>query len=90
MNGYNSNKKVPIYNQGRFIFMFDPKDKLSAVYDSKYSHIYTLTHIAFIQVFGAAVDSLNVDALRELKEKLKDEYKYSHIINTILYNKQNM
>lgn len=85
MNNYDPNKKTPLYNQGgRFLFMFDPvSDKISAVYDSKYSHIYKAETSDFIMVFGLAVESLNKEAIRELKNRLK-ERNYLHVINNLL------
>lgn len=79
------------YNKGRFIFMFDPISKeLSGIYDTNYESLYNITHPAFIQVYGIAVESLDDEALTELEERLKDEPKYKQVISKVLYNRSDL
>ncbi|MBR2241192.1 MAG: hypothetical protein IJ890_07445 [Clostridia bacterium] len=88
MNGYNSEKKTPKYNSGRFLFMFDPiSGKMSAIYDENHEVVYTLKHPAFKQVYEAAAETLKDDAILELKEKLKSEPTYVRILEKIRYNR---
>ncbi len=78
------------YNRGRFIFMFDPiTEKLSAVYDTNYDAAYTASHPAFIQVFKIAIETLDMEALEELKKKFEDEPKYSQAISKLIYERNN-
>ena len=88
MNGYNSEKKTPKYNSGRFLFMFDPiSGKMSAIYDENYEAVYTVEHPAFEQVYEAAAETLKDDAILELKEKLKSEPTYVRVLEKVRYNR---
>ena len=78
-------KMVPDYNKGRFIFMFDSGTrKFFKIYDTKYQKPYSVNSHAFATVFDAALESLNEKALKELKERMKDEPKYRDIISKVL------
>lgn len=76
------------YNRGRFIFMFEPiGGELSGVYDTNYDALYTKVHPAFIQVYGMAVETLDNEALEELKLKLKNQPKYKQVIEKVIFNR---
>lgn len=76
---------VPSYNNGRFIFMFDPGTrKFFKIYDTKYEKPYSVNHHAFSTVFDVAIESLNNAQLDELKKKLENEPKYRDIISKTL------
>lgn len=76
------------YNQERFIFMFEPIGReLSGVYDTNYDTMYTKDHPAFVQVYGMAVETLDNEALEELKSDLKNQPKYKQVVEKVLYNR---
>lgn len=76
------------YNEGRFIFKFDPNSKkLCGVYDSKYEVEYSVGTISFDDAFKFAVGTLPVKAAKELKERLKNEEKYVEVISAVISNK---
>ena len=78
------------YNSGRFMFKFSPKDnKLCAVFDSKYEVEYAIDHIAFEQVFDMAVKSLDDESAKNLKNRLKEEPRYSKYISRMLFKREN-
>ncbi len=88
MNSYTS-KKIPLYNRGRYLFMFDPQNgELTAIYDSHDSIIYETKNSHFVEVFGLAVETLDIDGLTELKKKLEKQKKYVLAIDKIIESRK--
>lgn len=78
------------FNMGRFIFRFEPKTKrLAAIYDSKYEKDYLVSDPTFSVVFEYAVNSLENDALDELRVRMIEEPQYVRIISDIVYDRKN-
>lgn len=80
---------VPSFNKGRFIFIFDSgTKKLSSIYDTKYQKPYPVSNYVFLTVFGIALESLDNNALEDLKEKLGDKSKYGLAVSRILESRK--